>query len=82
MAYELDMSDADLDKIIAALRAGKRFSIYGADGEWGFDALPDGKFRSWAHDPGQDVPDEIVDEESVRRSLRNFEYERIASRLT
>jgi hypothetical protein len=76
------VTDAELDRIVAALKAGKRFRIYGADGEWGFDPLPDGTFRLWQHDPGQDIPDEIVDEARVRRDLKIFDHDQIARRLS
>jgi hypothetical protein len=74
------MTDAELDAVVAAIRAGKRFSIRGMDGEWGYSASGE-RFVLFRHFPYEDTPDELVDEDVLRRDLAPFPLETVLARL-
>lgn len=75
------MTDAELERVVVALRAGKRFGIRGADGEWGYERAPDGRYRGWSHVPYEDAPDRLVDEDEVRRDLAPLSFEAVWAAL-
>lgn len=74
------MTEPELDRVIAALVAGKRFDILGADGEWGIDH-ENGRFRVWMHEPNVDVADRFVGEADIRAELAPLDYATVLARL-
>lgn len=79
--YPHPMTDDDMDRIIAALDAGRSVSFYGADGEWGYRSLGGGRYLRFAHVPYERGEEDVVQADEVRRALGPLDYERVASRL-
>lgn len=76
------MTTAELDEIIARLRAGREFRVRNMDGEWGIRRVPMGGFESWATVPYEDErPPRALREEDVRKQLGDWEFAFVSSRL-
>lgn len=75
------MTDLEMDKVLAALDAGRSVSFYGADGEWGYRGLGGGRYLRFSHVPYEPGQEDVVQADDVRRALGSFDYERVVSCL-
>jgi len=75
------MTDEQMAQVLAALRAGKEFSVCNQDGVWGIRSAA-GAFEVWSrvpYEPDQD-PTPLT-EEGVRAHLGGWELDRVLAHL-
>lgn len=72
-------------RIVAALRAGKTYATRYQEQEWGLEVRPDGTFREWRHQGGQDGESSSestpTEEEVIANFMEWYEYPRTAAGL-